>query len=244
MHDFRPPSVIADDTELAVALRSGDEAAVRRLYDRYGGLVHTVSLRVLGDRGLADEATQQTFLQAWRNSDRFDVGRDFAPWLATIARRSALDIARRERRRPAGPLETADPGDPALVTDGPDAADIEITWALRRAIESLSPEERPVVELQHVEGLTHTEIAERLGIAVGTVKSRSFRAHRRLAQRLAPFRDAVDARSHRDDETVSADDGVRDETVGPDGSRPADPGDDTPPPGLDGTPRPDPRSSD
>ena len=195
VHDFRPPSVIAADTDLAVALRSGDDAAVRELYDRYGGLVHTVALRIVGERGLAEEATQQTFLQAWRNSDRFDVGRDFAPWLATIARRSALDIVRRERRRPSSPLDDADPADSALTTDGPDAADIEITWALRRAIESLSPEERPVVELQHLEGLTHTEIADRLGIAVGTVKSRSFRAHRRLAQRLAPFRDVAETSS-------------------------------------------------
>ncbi|WP_041299545.1 RNA polymerase sigma factor [Ilumatobacter coccineus] len=188
MEEFRPAGAVEADTELALALRSGDETAVRELYDRFGGLVFTVALRILGDRGHADEATQQTFLQAWRNSDRFEAGRDFAPWLATIARRTAIDIQRRERRRPAGSLEQADAGDAALISLPPDAAQIETTWVVRRAIEHLDPDERDVVRLQHVEGYTHTEIAERLGVAVGTVKSRSFRAHRRLSTRLAYLR--------------------------------------------------------
>lgn len=189
VEEFRPASAVEADTDLAVALRIGDEAAVRELYDRFGGLVFTVALRILGDRGHADEATQQTFLQAWRNSDRFEAGRDFAPWLATIARRAAIDIQRRERRRPAGSLEHADAADSSLVALPPDAEQIETTWVVRRAIENLDADERDVVKLQHVEGCSHSEIAERLGVAVGTVKSRSFRAHRRLATRLAYLRD-------------------------------------------------------
>lgn len=201
MQEFRPASAVEADTDLAVALRSGDEAAVRELYDRFGGLVFTVALRILGDRGHADEATQQTFLQAWRNSDRFEEGRDFAPWLATIARRTAIDIQRRERRRPAGSIEHADASDSALVALPPDAEQIETTWIVRRAIESLDPDERDVVKLQHVEGFTHSEIAERLGVAVGTVKSRSFRAHRRLSSRLAYLRqnDVEGANDRTDD---------------------------------------------
>lgn len=188
------------DTELALALQTGDEAAVRELYERFGGLVFTVALRMLGDRGYADEATQQTFLQAWRNCDRFEPGRDFAPWLATIARRAAIDIQRRERRRPAGSLEQADAGDSALVSLPPDAEQIETTWVVRRAIEHLEPAERDVVKLQHVDGFTHAEIAERLGVAVGTVKSRSFRAHRRLSSRLAYLRDRSDSGATSEEE--------------------------------------------
>ena len=188
MHEFRPASVISADTELAEALQSGDPAALRELYERFGGLVFTVAVRVLGDRGRAEEATQQTFLQAWRHADRFEAGRDFAPWLATIARRASIDIQRREQRRPSVPLDAAVGADPSLVAPGPDVEQIETAWTVRRAVESLSPEEREIARLQHVDGFTHAEIAERLDIAVGTVKSRSFRAHRRLERRLAHLR--------------------------------------------------------
>ncbi len=188
MHEFRPAPVVTEDRELAIALRDGDEDAVRALYARYGGLVFTVANRVLGDRERAEEVTQHTFLQAWRNADSFEPGRAFAPWLATIARRAAIDVQRRERRRPAGALDDADAGDPALVTLPPSAEQIEAVWDVRAAIDDLVPEEREVVRLQHLEGYSHAQIAERLGVAVGTVKSRSHRAHRRLASRLDHLR--------------------------------------------------------
>jgi RNA polymerase sigma-70 factor (ECF subfamily) len=189
MEQFRPAQVVADDASLAVALADGDDAAVRALYERYGALVFTIANRTLGDRQRAEEVTQHTFLQAWRNADQFEPGRDFAPWLATIARRAAIDVIRREKRRPAGSLETADPGDASLITMPPSAEQIETVWSVRAAIDSLEPGEREIVKLQHLEGHTQTEIAERLGIAVGTVKSRSHRAHRRLANLLAHLKD-------------------------------------------------------
>ena len=188
MHEFRPAPVVAEDRALAIALRDGEEDTVRALYDRYAGLVFTVALRVLGDRQRAEDVTQHTFLQAWRNADSFEPGRDFAPWLATIARRAAIDVLRAERRRPATPLDKADVGDSSIVALPPSAEQIETVWSVRAAIESLAPDEREVVRLQHLEGYTHTQIAERLGVAVGTVKSRSHRAHRRLANRLAHLR--------------------------------------------------------
>lgn len=189
MEQFRPAEVVDEDRALALALQAGDDAAVRELYARYGGLVFTVAVRMLGDRQRAEDVTQHTFLQAWRNADRFEPGRDFAPWLATIARRAAIDLMRRESRRPAGSLESADADDPSLVTLPPSADQIEIVWSVRAAIDSLDADEREIVRLQHLEGYTHAEIAERLGIAVGTVKSRSFRAHRRLANRLGHLSD-------------------------------------------------------
>lgn len=188
MEQFRPPHEIQRDTELARLLRDGDEAAVRTLYERFGGLVFAVAHRILHDRQRAEDVTQHVFLQAWRNAEHFEAGRDFAPWLATIARRAAIDALRKEQRRPASALDRADPSDEALVTQPPSAEQVEAVWGVRTAIDSLEPDEREIVRLQHLEGHTHSEIAERLGVAVGTVKSRSHRAHRRLATRLAHLR--------------------------------------------------------
>ena len=189
MYEFRPAHVVEEDAALAHALVEGDEDAVRTLYQRYGRLVFVVAMRVLDDHQRAEEATQQTFLQVWRYADRFEAGRDFAPWLATIARRAAIDLRRREARRPADPLDDASPGDASLVELPPSAEQIETMWAVRAAIDSLGDEEREIMRLQHLEGWTHSQIADQLGIAVGTVKSRSHRAHRRLASRLSYLRD-------------------------------------------------------
>ena len=142
---------------------------------------------MLGDDGLAEDATQQTFVQAWRHAADVDAARDPGPWLATIARRVAIDIVRREGRRPTTTL----PDDPASVGVAilpPDAEALWRVWRVREAIDGLEPREREVVQLQHAGGLTHQEIAAQLGIAVGTVKSRSFRAHRALAAMLADER--------------------------------------------------------
>lgn len=172
--------------------RTGDESAVRAVYDTYGRLVFSVAMRVLGDRSLAEEATQQTFVQAWRNAAQFDGDREMGPWLATIVRRVAIDIHRREARRPHESIETASSAEPALVSPPPDVEQIETVWLVRAAIDSLAPDERQVVQLQHLEGLTHAQISDRLGVALGTVKSRSFRAHKQLAVRLAHLREPTD----------------------------------------------------
>jgi RNA polymerase sigma-70 factor (ECF subfamily) len=177
------------DAAVLQAFRRGEETAVRAVYQRYAGLVHTVARHVVLDRGLADEAVQQTFLQAWRAAHTFDDGRDMAPWLVTIARRVSIDIARRERRRPSTPLDDADTGDAALVTLPPSETAAWEIAQVRLAIDALAPDERQIVRLQHLDGFTHQEIAERLGVPLGTVKSRSFRAHRALATRLAFLRE-------------------------------------------------------
>jgi RNA polymerase sigma-70 factor, ECF subfamily len=176
-------SVIVDP-ELVEAFRRGDDGAVRQLYRTYARLVFSVAHRVLGDRSLAEEATQQTFLQAWRNAASFAADRDPAPWLATIARRAAIDIQRRESRRPVTALDDAPVDDPALIAEPPSAEQLWDTWQVRAAVDALDDREREIVRLQHLEGYTQQEIADRLGVALGTVKSRSFRAHRVLADRL------------------------------------------------------------
>jgi RNA polymerase sigma factor (sigma-70 family) len=167
---------------------AGDEDAVRMVYRAYGRLVFAVAYKVLGDRGLAEEATQQTFLQAWRASASFQPSKEFGPWIATIARRAAIDIHRREARHAHGALEDANPADPGLISLPPSVDQVYDVWQVRQALSELSPDEANLVRLQHMEGLTHSQIAERLNIPVGTVKSRSFRAHRRLAGLLGHLR--------------------------------------------------------
>jgi RNA polymerase sigma-70 factor (ECF subfamily) len=161
---------------------------VRAVYRGYGPMVFAVAHRMLGDRSLAEEATQQAFLQAWKAADRFDPARELGPWLTTITRRVAIDLYRRESRRVTAPLEGVAPDDPAVVTLPPGVDQMSDTWEVRRAVDELPVDEHEVVRLQHLEGFTHAEIAERLGVPIGTVKSRSHRAHQRLAIRLAHLR--------------------------------------------------------
>ncbi|MEM8905301.1 MAG: sigma-70 family RNA polymerase sigma factor [Actinomycetota bacterium] len=167
-------------TDLATSFRAGDPDAVRQIYRRYAGPVTTVAMSVLHDRELAADAVQQTFVKAWKAASTFDADRELAPWLYSIARRTAIDVLRAEK--------TPTRGDHAPEQDQPvESIGFERTWEafeVRRAVEDLPDGEREVVQLSHGAGMTHAEIAERLGIPPGTVKSRSNRAHRRLAAAL------------------------------------------------------------
>jgi RNA polymerase sigma-70 factor (ECF subfamily) len=165
---------------------AGDPEAVRALYRAYGRAVFTAAYSALRDRGLAEEAVQLTFLQAWRAADRFDSERNPGPWLYAIARRVAVDLYRRERRHQGSePLET----DIAVLPTS-----FESTWQaweIRLALEAMPKTQRDIIEATHFLGLTQEEAAKHLDLAVGTVKSRSHRAHRRLAQLLAHLEEAT-----------------------------------------------------
>jgi len=157
--------------------RDGDALAVKAVYDEYGGAVFALSLSVLRDRDLAADATQQTFLKAWRASSTYDTEREFSPWLYAIARRTAIDIYRKRKR-----IVPSEDVDGITISPG-----LEVMWEVfevRAALDKLPDKERVVVQLSHLEGLTHLEIAGELGIPVGTVKSRAHRAHKRLAEML------------------------------------------------------------
>ena len=180
------------DPEVLAGFAAGDPDAVRVVYGAYGRLVYAVAYKLLGDRGLAEEATQQAFVQAWRASGSYDPAREMGSWLATIARRAAIDVYRREARRSHGSLDDADPADPALVTLPPSVERAYDVWEVRRAIDALDPADAELVRWQHFEGLTQPQIAERLGVPVGTVKSRSFRIHRQLAGMLGHLRENPD----------------------------------------------------
>ena len=113
---------------MALRFRDGDADAVRSVYREYGRLVYAVAHKVLGDRSLAEDATQQTFVQAWKAAATYDPSRDLGPWLATIARRAAIDVHRRESRRSAQALEDVAPAHPAIVTLPPSAEQAYDVW--------------------------------------------------------------------------------------------------------------------
>lgn len=179
---------LATNARLGARFRDGDPDAVRAAYSAYGRRVYAVAYSILRDRGLCEEATQQTFLKAWRAAADIDPGRELGPWLATIARRVSIDIYRREATRAVRPLDAVPADDPALVSPPIACEDVYDIWEVRRAVSLLPDDEREVVRAQHFEGLTHEQIAARFGIPVGTVKSRSFRAHKRLASELGHLR--------------------------------------------------------
>lgn len=165
------------DQEVLERFRIGDEAAVKAVYDRYGGPVFAVSMSILGEHGLAADATQQTFIKAWRAATSYDPERSFGPWIYAIARRTAIDMYRKQAR-----IVVSDEVDVAVLSPG-----LETAWEVfevRSAIDRLPDEERQVVKLSHFDGLTHVEISLHLDIPVGTVKSRSHRAHQRLVELL------------------------------------------------------------
>lgn len=172
---------MAPVSEAMERFRAGDPDAVRALYREFGGAVHTVAISIVRDRELANDVVQQTFLKAWRAAATFDDGREVAPWLYAIARRTAIDAVRAEARPTRG-------GHAPEVEVQVDGESIEATWErfeVRRAIDTLPGDEREVVRRSHLLGHTHEEIAQQLGVPVGTVKSRSSRAHKRLAVALA-----------------------------------------------------------
>ncbi|HEY7137557.1 MAG TPA: RNA polymerase sigma factor [Acidimicrobiia bacterium] len=173
------------------AFQRREPDAVRALYREYGRLVYAVAYRVLGRHDLAEDAVQQTFVRAWQAAERYDTTRDPASWLATIARRVAIDVWRREDRGSADRLGDVATDDPAVVTLPPDMETLDAVWHVRRAIDELPPDEATVVRLQHLDGMTHIEISEKLGLPLGTVKSRSHRAHGKLASLLGHLREPV-----------------------------------------------------
>ena len=161
-----------DDAALIGRVADGDHGAFGALYDQLAPLVYGVSKRVLHDPSYAEEVTQEVFLEIWRQAPRFDGSRgSVRAWAATIARRRAVDRvrseqARRDRHTPMP--RSATPPPPA--TDEV-AIDRDLRARARAALGQLSAPQREVLELAYFGGFTHVEIADRLGIALGTAKT-------------------------------------------------------------------------
>jgi len=168
-----------DDHRLFAGFIQRDETAIREIYRRYGGVVFGIAMKILRDRGHAEEAAQQTFVKAWQAADRVDPNRDIGPWLYTIARRVAIDVYRRERRHVVVELQ-----DREIAVLPPSIEGAWEEWQVRLAVGELPPNERDILKHMYFLGYTQEETAQRLDIPIGTVKSRSYRAHRKLAESL------------------------------------------------------------
>jgi RNA polymerase sigma-70 factor (ECF subfamily) len=173
---------LSDEALVALVAR-GDDSALVALYDRFGRIAYGLSLRILRDRSLAEDAVQEAFLGIWRGADRFVAERAKASsWILTLVHRRAVDLVRREERRRAEPLEAAP--EPAAGS-----ADEEAWLRLQRervqaALRRLPDQQREALELAYFGGFTQSELADRLGEPVGTIKSRMFSGLSRLRELL------------------------------------------------------------
>jgi RNA polymerase sigma-70 factor (ECF subfamily) len=162
------------DGEVWRELVQGNLAALDVLYDRHAGLALGLACRMLGDRQGAEDVVQESFLQAWRRADRYDPSRgSLRCWLLAIVRHRCVDVLRRQAVRPRTTSWEADSLDRSAGEDTWNQVERLLTHAtLRRALLHLSPEQREAIELGFFGGYTHAEIAERLGLPLGTVKGR------------------------------------------------------------------------
>ena len=156
--------------------RSGDE--LRELYRRYSGELFGFAMGALGDREQAEEVVQDVFAQLWRHAGRYDNSRaSVRTWLYSIARNRIVDVHRRAAARP----RRADEGSPEAAGELDASLDQAVLrWQITAALARLSPAHREVIRLAHYGGLTMREIAERTGVPLGTVKSRTSYALRHL----------------------------------------------------------------
>lgn len=173
--------LIRDDADLVAQVAAGDIGApMAELYRRYGGRIYRFGLNLLGDAGLADELVQECFVRLWRTAGRFDLSRGtVAAYMFVMGRSIAADLRKRPSSRPLMPV------DEAQIPAQPDGADqILETLMMRDALDSLSAAHREVLILVHAEGLTQSQIAERLGLPLGTVKTRMYHGLRALRAAL------------------------------------------------------------
>ena len=165
---------------------AGDDMALARIYDDYSATVYGLALRITGDRGAAEEITQDIFVRLWEQPELYDPARGgLRPWLATIARRRAVDWLRRSGRQRERVerlvrerWRDVDSAEDAVISDA-------VHLAVRTAVDQLPEVNRRVLLLAYFGGLTYNDVARALGIPEGTVKSRMRTALQRLAANLA-----------------------------------------------------------
>jgi RNA polymerase sigma-70 factor, ECF subfamily len=182
------PDELSDERLIARLSGPGVEAALSKLYDRYSRTVYGVGLKILGERSLAEELVQDVFLKAWRSAGTFDPSRSsFSTWLYRVTRSVAIDLYRKRAHKvhpvPEGESYLATLRDPS---EGPQEVVDEswLSWRVSRAFEVLDAEHREVIELAYFGGLSQKEISERSGVPLGTLKTRTARAFKRLQEEL------------------------------------------------------------
>ncbi|MEA2512029.1 MAG: hypothetical protein QOF01_3084 [Thermomicrobiales bacterium] len=196
----------ASDRELVARLHDADAAALAALYDRYAPAVHGLTRAILRDERLAEEATHDVFLGVWQNPAAYQPARGvFVAWLLRVARNRAIDLLRRRREQPFAATVVAETGqviDPAtwLVDPDPDPADQATSRLLgqdvRRALASLAPDHRRLLEMAYFGGMTQREIATAVNRPLGTVKTQIRTAMQRMADLLAVEEWGPDERRH------------------------------------------------
>lgn len=173
-----------DDRELDTVFGAGGEEALARAYQRYGALVHTVALRALGDRDEAADVTQQVFIAAWQGSERYrpDAG-GLAGWLMGITKHKIADAwALRQRDRKVADSAVATMEPPESVP--PLSATLVDRVVLADEMARLDEPQGAIIRLAFYDGMTHSEIASKLDLPLGTVKSHIRRSLVRLRSRL------------------------------------------------------------
>jgi RNA polymerase sigma-70 factor (ECF subfamily) len=162
------------DPDLAARIKRREPQAMADLYDRYGRLAYSLLLRIVRDREMAEDLVQETFLRVWTRAQAFDGERGaLRPWLLAVARNRAIDYIRSADGRMArSTFEIVEMENPALFAN----LEREITTSdqarrIREALNKLNPNQRTVIELAYFEGLSQTEMAEKTGQPLGTIKT-------------------------------------------------------------------------
>ena len=175
---------LSDEALVALVAR-GEEGALAELYDRVGRIAYGLALRVLRDERLAEDAVQEAFLQVWRIAATFRAERAKAStWILTLVHRRAVDLVRREQRRQAEPL-----ADETMLAQAGEETE-EAAWLrfererVQTALRQLPDVQREALELAYYGGFSQSELADRLGVPLGTIKSRMFAGLSRLRELL------------------------------------------------------------
>jgi RNA polymerase sigma factor (sigma-70 family) len=175
---------LSDEALVALVARADDVVALAELYDRFGRVAYGLALRILRDPQLAEDAVQEAFLGVWRSAGRFVAERAKAStWILTLVHRRAVDLVRREEPRRGEPLN-------AVAPPAEEATEDQAWLNLQRervqeALRRLPDREREALELAYYGGFTQSQLAERLGEPIGTIKSRTFKGLARLRDLLA-----------------------------------------------------------
>jgi RNA polymerase sigma-70 factor, ECF subfamily len=174
--DAARPGPVNPDLAIVARLAGGELEALEGLYGRYGTMAYSIAVRITGDAGAAEDVVQEAFLGAWRNAARYVPGRgSVRTWLLAIVHHRAIDSLRRRRATTELPEEAQGSISPAALTLPDVWEEVAATLdrdTIQRALGAIPVRQREAIELAYFSGLTQVEIAERLGLPLGTVKSR------------------------------------------------------------------------
>jgi RNA polymerase sigma-70 factor, ECF subfamily len=180
------------DVTLLERIAAGDPRAFEALYDRHGGAAYSLALHITGDRGRAEDVTQEAFLSVWRSRERYDPARGAVKsWLLGVVRNRSIDDLRRHGRHARHRASDEGLEEYAEAAERTDAQALlrDDARAVREALDGLPPDQRAAIELAYFGGLSHTEIARALRVPVGTVKGRMRLGLEKLRGRLGAERE-------------------------------------------------------